>query len=148
MMKLFRSALVGRGGLLAAAGLGLFLLSPVTWAQAPRPAVPRRATSTALTGLLTLWYGSSSPYPGFILPFTPTLTGGSFGTTSTDVGDEPFQMLQYGTTLYVLNDGSRTISVVDLQTGAVTSTISVSYQGKTIVPTRALSRRTDRIFTS
>jgi YVTN family beta-propeller protein len=133
MMKLFRSALVGRGGLLAAAGLGLFLLSPVTWAQAPRPAVPR-ATSTALTGLLTLWYGSSSPYPGFILPFTSTLTGGSFGTSITDVGDEPYQMLQSGSTLYVLNDGSGTISVVDLLTGAVTSTIPLSYQGTTLDP--------------
>ncbi len=132
-MKFDHSRRTGWLGLLAAAGLGLFLLSPVTWAQAPRPAVPR-ATSTALTGLLTLWFGSSSPYTGFILPFTPTLTGGSFGTSSTDVGDVPYQMLQYGTTLYVLNDGSGTVSVVDLQTGAVTSTISLSYQGTTLDP--------------
>ena len=132
-MKFRRSRLAGRAGLLAAAGLSLFLLSPVTWAQAPRPAVPR-ATSTALTGLLTLWFGSSSPYSGFILPFTPTLTGGSFGTSSTDVGDAPSQMLQSGSTLYVLNDGSGTISVVDLQTGAVTSTIPLSYQGATLDP--------------
>ncbi len=132
-MKFRRSRLAGRAGLLAAAGLSLFLLSPVTWAQAPRPAVPR-ATSTALTGLLTLWFGSSSPYSGFILPFTPTLTGGSFGTSSTDVGDAPSQMLQSGSTLYVLNDGSGTISVVDLQTGVVTSTIPLSYQGTTLTP--------------
>ena len=133
MLKLFRSPLAGGVGLLAAVGLGLFLLSPATWAQTPRPAVPR-ATSTALSGLLTLWYGSSSPYPGFIQPFTPTLTGGSFGTSITDVGDEPYQMLQSGTTLYVLNDGSGTISVVDLLTGAVTSTITTSYQGTTLDP--------------
>ncbi|MCL5798769.1 MAG: hypothetical protein M1574_01405 [Gammaproteobacteria bacterium] len=133
MMKFRRSRLAGRAGLLAVAGLSLSLLSPVTWAESPRPAVPR-ATSTALSGFLTLWYGSSSPYPGFIQPFTPTLTGGSFGTSSTDVGDEPIQMLQSGTTLYVLNDGSGTVSVVDLQTGAVTSTISLSYQGTTLDP--------------
>ncbi len=132
-MKFDHSRRTGWLGLLAAAGLGLFLLSPVTRAQAPRPAVPR-ATSTALSGLLTLWYGSSSPYQGFILPFTPTLTGGSFGTSSTDVGDEPYQMLQSGSTLYVLNDGSGTISVVDLLTGAVTSTIPLSYQGTTLDP--------------
>ena len=133
MMKFDHSRRTGWLGLLAAAGLGLFLLSPVTRAQAPRPAVPR-ATSTALSGLLTLWYGSSSPFQGFIQPFTPTLTGGSFGTSITDVGDEPLQMLQSGTTLYVLNDGSGTISVVDLLTGAVTSTISLSYQGTTLDP--------------
>jgi hypothetical protein len=140
MMKFRRSRLAGGTGLLAAAGLGLFLLSPVTRAESPRPVVPR-ATSTALSGLLTLWQGSSSPYPGFILPFTPTLTGGSFGTSSTDVGDEPIQMLQSGTTLYVLNDVpydvsyvSSTVSVVDLQTGAVTNTISLSYQGTTLDP--------------
>ena len=133
MTKFDRSCLAGRAALLVAAGLGLFLLSPVTWAQAPRPAVPR-ATSTALTGLLTLWHGSSSPFQGFILPFTPTLTGGSFGTCSTDVCDAPSQMLQSGSTLYVLNDDSGTVSVVDLQTGAVTSTISLSYQGTTLDP--------------
>ncbi len=132
-MKFDHSRRTGWLGLLAAAGLGLFFLSPVTWAQTPRPAVPR-ATSTALSGLLTLWYGSSSPFQGFIQPFTPTLTGGSFGTSITDVGDEPLQMLQSGTTLYVLNDGSGTISVVDLLTGAVTSTISLSYQGTTLDP--------------
>ncbi len=71
------------------------------------------------------YFVSNNTRPGYVTPYT--LTSGLFGTAIT-VGDNPIQMILSpdGSTAYVLNDDSGTISVIDTATDTVTNTFSLT----------------------
>ncbi len=104
----------------------------------PDLSVSSISSSSSFTSVVD---GSSNTRTSFGVPSSPDLTGDSYGNLgdnkniiigsapiSISVGTEPYQMATVGSLVYVANQGSDNVKVINSVTNAVTATINVGSQ--------------------